>query len=566
MPGFVSVAALLTIVIAGVLPPGGSFTDDDNNVHEGGIEAIDARNITLGCNPPFNDRFCPDRQLTRAEMATMISRARGLPPTDADFFTDDDGHVLEGAINRIATAGITQGCNPPDNDSFCPDRPLSRAEAAGFLARALKLPASATNFFVDDDGHVLEGAINRIAAVGITKGCNPPTNNRFCPNRALTRAEMATMMTRALGLTSMKPPDRPPLAWELVVGGLSSPVQALAPPGEDRLLIAQLGGMVLISQGGSVDPTPFLDLSGTVVTGGERGLLSIALHPDYPTDRRMFAWYSGPLQSGGSGNHTTYLVEFEIAVDLKTASSPRIVLAVDQPAGNHNGGFLGFGDDGYLYLGLGDGGGSNDSAGNNARDLSSLLGKMIRIDVDGSEPYEIPGDNPYVGKAGRDEIWASGLRNPWRWSFDGGNLYIGDVGQGSREEVDVVVVAPVGYDLGWARYEGTICNPDDADPSCSMAGLTMPVAEYSHSVGSSITGGRVYRGGQVRSLTAYYVYADFITGVIRSFRLLNGSAVESADLTSQLAKSGIVDFSVDSDGEILVTSLFDGSIYRVVGG
>jgi len=150
MPGFASAAALLTIVIAGVLPPGGSFTDDDNNVHEGGIEAIAARKITLGCNPPFNDRFCPDRELTRAEMAAMTSRARGLPPIDTDFFTDDNGHVLEGAINRIAAAGITQGCNPPANDRFCPDRRLSRAEAAGFLARALKLPASTTNFFTDD--------------------------------------------------------------------------------------------------------------------------------------------------------------------------------------------------------------------------------------------------------------------------------------------------------------------------------------------------------------------------------------------------------------------------------
>jgi glucose/arabinose dehydrogenase len=271
-------------------------------------------------------------------------------------------------------------------------------------------------------------------------------------------------------------------------------VQVVAPPSEDRLLIAELGGIVKIFEGGVVDQTSFLDLSEVVVTGGERGLLSIALHPDYPEDRRLFAWYSGPRQAGGSGNHTTYLVEFDIAVDLKTAGSPRTVLAIDQPAGNHNGGFVAFAPDGYLYLGTGDGGGANDSAGNNARDLSSLLGKMIRIDVDGTEPYEIPVDNPYVGKAGRDEIWASGLRNPWRWSMYDGDLYIGDVGQGSREEVDVVSLDPVGYDFGWARYEGTICNSNDADPSCSTSGLTMPVVNYSRSVGGSITGGRVYVG------------------------------------------------------------------------
>ncbi|HSO50651.1 MAG TPA: PQQ-dependent sugar dehydrogenase, partial [Acidimicrobiia bacterium] len=319
MTSIASFAFLVALLPVAALAPGGTFTDDDGIVHEGGIEAIATEQITEGCNPPFNDRFCPDRLLTRAEMATMVARALSLPGAAIDHFVDDDGHVLEGAINRVAEAGITVGCNPPANDRFCPNRNLSRAEAAGFLARALGLPASTRDFFDDDEGNVLEGAINRLAEAGITVGCNPPANNNFCPSRILTRAEMATMLTRSLQLTSMKPPARPPLDWDLVVDGLDGPIQALSPPGESRILIAELGGLIRVFENGALRAAPFLDLSDTVEVGGEKGLLSIAVHPDYPVDRRLFAWYSAPLRAGGSGNHTTFLVEFDIAADLQTA-------------------------------------------------------------------------------------------------------------------------------------------------------------------------------------------------------------------------------------------------------
>ncbi|MGH8945607.1 MAG: PQQ-dependent sugar dehydrogenase, partial [Acidimicrobiia bacterium] len=235
---------------------------------------------------------------------------------------------------------------------------------------------------------------------------------------------------------------------------------------------------------------------------------------------------------------------------------------------NHNGGFFEFGADSYLYLGLGDGGGSNDQF-RNARNLNTLLGKMIRIDIDDTDPnlqYAIPSDNPYVGRNGRDEIWASGLRNPWRWSFDDGYMYIGDVGQNAREEINVVPVAPVGYDFGWSRFEGSLCNPNDHDPSCSTTGLTFPVTEYGRSVGRTVTGGVVYRGPTVRSLSQYYLYADVFSGRVRGFRLENGRAVEAVDLTSQIGLGGIVDFEIDGDGEILVASLFDGRVYRLTGG
>lgn len=546
------------------LPPGGTFTDDDGHVLEGAIEAIAAERITFGCNPPVNDRYCPDDVMTRAQMAAMIARAKNLPATSTDAFVDDEGHVLEGAINRLAAAGITLGCNPPANDRFCPERTVTRAEAAGFLARAEAIPASTTDHFVDDNGHVLEGAINRIADRGITIGCNPPVNDRFCPNDGITRAQAAGMLTRALGLTPMVPPPRSALAWAEVVDGLSSPIQVLAPPGENRLLIAEQGGVVRIAQGGNLTGV-FLDISDEVIFSGERGLLSIELHPDYPSDRRLFAWYSGDLRSGASGDHTTYLVEYDIAPDLQTASSPRVVLAVDQPFSNHNGGFLSFGPDGYLYLSLGDGGSGNDP-GARARNLNTLLGKMIRIDVDGAQPYAIPPDNPYVGRSGRDEIWASGLRNPFRWSFDGNLMFIGDVGQSAREEIDAVRVTPAGYDFGWSRYEGSLCNPNDTDPSCSSAGLTFPVAEYGRSLGNTVTGGVVYRGPTVRSLAGFYVYADFGSGRVFAFRYLNGRAVEARDLTSRLGRRGLVSFEIDNSQEILAVDYFDGAVYRLTGG
>ena len=175
----------------------GRFYDDETSVHRNGIEAIAAAGITVGCNPPFNDKFCPGDVLTRAQAATFLARALGLPDPSQDYFVDDNGHILEGGVNRVAEAGITTGCNPPGNTSFCPDRRMTRAEFATFIVRALGLPATDTDYFVDDNGHVLEGAINRLAEAGITKGCNPPANNRFCPQGLLTRAETATFMTRA---------------------------------------------------------------------------------------------------------------------------------------------------------------------------------------------------------------------------------------------------------------------------------------------------------------------------------------------------------------------------------
>lgn len=189
--------------------PGGAFTDDNGSVHEGNIEAIALAGITRGCNPPANDRYCPDEPVSRGEMAAFLNRALGLAPSATNFFADDNGNVFESDINAVRAAGITLGCNPPANTLFCPERSISRAEMATMLVRGLEYPASGTDQFSDDTGSVHEANINAIAEQGVTLGCNPPDNTRFCPDDPVTRAQMASFLARALELTSLPPPPIP---------------------------------------------------------------------------------------------------------------------------------------------------------------------------------------------------------------------------------------------------------------------------------------------------------------------------------------------------------------------
>ena len=322
---------------------------------------------------------------------------------------------------------------------------------------------------------------------------------------------------------------------ELVADGLTHPVSFAAPnDGTKRRFI--------VMPDGTLQEEPFLDLQDKIVplvdVFDERGLLGLAFHPDYKTNGRFYVYYSARMRRNTirafrlHGNHTAHLSEFKVSKDDPNQANPiseRILLQIDQPQFNHNGGALVFGPDGYLYLGLGDGGFANDQAilhspDGNAQDPSTLLGKILRIDVNNGDPYAIPADNPFVGKAGvREEIYASGFRNPWRMSFDAGGqlgLIAADVGQNSWEEVDVVVK---GGNYGWNRKEGTHCfdpsKPNDHPAQCpdsfNGAKLLDPVLEYpnlrakSNGVGISVTGGYIYRGKALPAFTGAYVFGDW---------------------------------------------------------
>ena len=211
VPILTATVAIVVVLIAGLaladgLPPGGTFTDDNGNVHEGNIEAIAGVGITRGCNPPLNTLYCPDSPVNRGQMAAFVRRAFNLPSSNVDFFVDDNGSVFEGDINAVAAAGITRGCNPPTNDRFCPDTNVTREQMAAFLSRAFGYPSATTDYFIDDAASIFEADINAIALAGITKGCNPPGNDRYCPSDLVKRDQMASFFSRALGLTPIVPP------------------------------------------------------------------------------------------------------------------------------------------------------------------------------------------------------------------------------------------------------------------------------------------------------------------------------------------------------------------------
>jgi glucose/arabinose dehydrogenase len=549
------------------LSPGGTFIDDNGNVHEGYIEAIAAEGITLGCNPPVNDRYCPSDQVTRGQMAAFLVRTLGLTADGGtDWFSDDDGDVFESDINKLAAVGITKGCNPPDNTLFCPSDRVTREQMAAFLVRAYGYSAtSGTNTFTDDDGSVFEGDIERLAEAGITKGCNPPANDHFCPHSYVRRDEMASFLGRAEGLTPIVPPSPSIPDVEVVTSNLSFPVYATSPPADDRLFVVEKGGRIRIIENDSVQSSPFLDIHSLVSGGGEQGLLGMAFHPDYASNGRFYVSYTN--SSGDSR-----VVEYQVSSDPNTADagSARTIIQVDQPYSNHNGGMIMFDPDGYMLFGLGDGGSGGDPD-DNGQNPSTLLGSLLRIDVDGDDfpsdanrNYAIPADNPFVGKTGADEIWAYGLRNPWRFSVDEetDTLYIGDVGQGSWEEIDVAPRSDAALNYGWNSFEGTHCY--DTSDGCNGAGLTFPVLEYSHSEGISVTGGYVYRGSELPGLVGHYFWADYGRGELMSFRYVNGVLGAEQNWSSVVGNLGsITSFGVDSSQRLYIMNSA-GELYRLV--
>lgn len=355
-----------------------------------------------------------------------------------------------------------------------------------------------------------------------------------------------------------------PLALAVVATGLNFPLDLTTPPNDPRLFVVEKTGRIRVIKDGVVLAAPFLDLHDRVSGGPEQGLLGLAFDPAYPSNGRFVVNYTDL-------NGDTRISAFRVSADpdVADASTETVLLAVPQPFSNHNGGGLAFGPDGYLYAGLGDGGGGGDPSGN-GQSLATLLGKLVRIDLNGGTPYAVPPDNPFAAAAGpatHGEIWSYGLRNPWRFSFDRltHDLYIGDVGQDAHEEIDV---APApgggrGLNFGWNRMEGAHCYPPAAGDACDRAGLTLPVVDYDHGQGCSVTGGYVYRGAAIPDLQGVYLYGDYCQGFVRSFRFAGGQATDQRDWQVLRPGGNVTSFGEDAAGELYILTA-QGGVYRIV--
>ena len=540
-------------------PPGYRFSDDDGSVHEGAIEAIAAAGITLGCG---DDLYCPGREVTRAQFASLLDRALGLagtaPPGGGveDFFSDDDGSLHEGAVNRLAAAGVAAGCAPR---RFCPGDWLTRAQMATLLARALPdLGPAARDFFDDDDGSVHEGAINMLAHNGIAVGCRP---GWFCPREPVRRDQVASFFARALGLAPTRP-EPAPWRLELVIDRITGGTTDLqAPAGDDRLFLTTRNGLIRIIDNGAFRPEPFLDLTAEVLTAGssERGLLGLAFHPDYAANRRFYVFHS---DLDGHSQVYEYRTDSEDPNRADPSTARRIITFEQRPAApHHKGGQLQFGADGYLYIAVGDGGGYVDPFGH-GQNPGTELGTIVRIDVDRGDPYAIPEDNPFAdGRRGLPEVWAYGLRNPWRFSFDGPNIYIADVGHVTREEVNVADASVGGINYGWSLMEGGGCHP--SAPGCDPAGLFIPQVDYTREDGVSVIGGYVYRGAAIPEMAGRYFYADFFGGWIRTFLYEADEVTEHYDWSRAVDLTRYVwSFGRDGHGELYVLARW--SVHKIV--
>jgi glucose/arabinose dehydrogenase len=353
----------------------------------------------------------------------------------------------------------------------------------------------------------------------------------------------------------------PALAAQAVASGLSSPVFLTAPDGDTRLFIVERGGSIRIVQNGGLLPVPFLDIRDRTTTDGERGLLAMAFDPAYAENGFFYVYYTDL-------NGDIAIERYRVSANpAQAASSSALrILSIPHPQfSNHNGGLLRFGPDGYLYAGTGDGGGAGDPFGN-AQNTGTLLGKLLRIDVTAASmaaPYAVPATNPFVSQAGkRAEIWAYGLRNPWRYAFDAGAglLYIADVGQDKREEIDIASTAQGGLNYGWNIMEGSLCFTGD---TCDSRGLILPVLEYGHDDGAcAIVGGFVYRGAAIPGMQGVYLYSDLCAGRIKGLRYENGAAAGETDF-GRLAGGTMLSFGEDAQHELYLLTA-EGNVYRIV--
>lgn len=369
--------------------------------------------------------------------------------------------------------------------------------------------------------------------------------------RARVLLALSTLTICALGTGSAGAGPTPVAAMKLtaVATGLNTPIALAARAGDPTLYVAEKVGRIRAIRGGTLDPTPVLDITGTVSTGLEQGLIGFAFDPAAPD----YLYINYTDRSGD-----TRVVEYLMSGQVALPSSRRELLTVDQPFANHNGGTMRFGPDGYLYIGLGDGGSAGDPQGN-GQNKATLLGKMLRIDPRGGSPYAVPPTNPFVGETGaRPEIWAYGLRNPWGWSFDKqtGDLWIGDVGQNLWEEVNFQPASSLGGEnYGWDQMEGTHPYDNGVEPT----NHTPPIYEYPHGQGCSVTGGFVYRGTRIPTLRGTYVFGDFCASRVWTLADLG---VTKVALETGLVALTMTAFGEDNAGELYVLDL-TGNVFRI---
>ena len=383
--------------------------------------------------------------------------------------------------------------------------------------------------------------------------------------RLLLASAAAVLLSAGFASARTAAPGDPQLE---LVGRFAAPVYLTAPPGDRaRLFVAEQAGRIRVVKDGAVLAAPFLDLTSLVLSGGERGLLSLAFPPDYGSSGRFYVYYTARSPSGA-----IVVAEYRAPPGADTADpeSRRVLFQIAHPRSNHNGGQLQFRPDGFLYVGTGDGGGGGDPQGTGQR-LDTLLGKLLRVDpsASGPAPYTVPADNPFVGRAGaRPEIWAYGLRNPWRFSFDRetGDLSIADVGQRAWEEIDFARAPGRGRGLnfGWGCWEGRhVYEPNAANPECiPLPAHSAPVHEYSHSRGCSITGGYVVRDPALPALAGRYVYGDYCDGRLRSLRLQAPDAQDDRRLGPTV--SDLSSFGEDACGRVYAIS-DGGPVYLLRG-
>jgi glucose/arabinose dehydrogenase len=399
-----------------------------------------------------------------------------------------------------------------------------------------------------------------VAAFALTACAGAPPASPSVSASSLVSAAPSPLPSHSPSLSPTAAPlDQVRIALAPWADGFSQPVFLTSRTGDQRIFVVeQTGRVIAMSADGSLR-TMALDISGRVTYGGERGLLSVAFDPVYPW--RMFVDYTG---AGGA----SHVEEYTFPLDAWTADPEpvRTILTQEQPYANHNGGQLAFGPDGRLYIGFGDGGGAGDPHGN-GQNPGTFLGSILRVDIGTPNGYTIPADNPFAsGSGGAPEVWVYGLRNPWRFSFDGNQLFIADVGQDRVEEVDVVdATRAAGDNFGWNIIEGNLCYPSGKPCNGAGRGFVDPVVTYGHDGGKcSITGGYVYRGDAVPGLWGTYLYADYCTGEVWGLRAPDGAVTETRAFGA--IGGHVSSFGVDAAGNMYVVDIASGAIRRIAAG